>query len=827
MKILLLTPLLLSVACIQSAPAKEAETASRTDRVLTHDQIGHPYQKNSPLPYRTVSLTFDDGPDIDRADGGNTSVMIAEYLQQQGIRATFFVNGCRIDGIGDGVCFDRPDFPGRIVALGHRVANHTYFHEDLPSLDPSDGGAPGAQAATIHNTQVLLDPHISDGMYFFRAPGDKWGQNPHNGVNACDGSAAVANHLRNDPLLSKMAGPFCFDWDAHDWACAELGGTPAACADSYIYEGEIPYVTNPDAGTVAGPRERGILQLHDASPVAGLAGTTWSYDLVVSLVTKLKARSGTPYVFVPLDAIPGVRGTLSFPSPTNWTTTYLSDADLWNTDIGYHGTVRLGDINGDGRADVCGRGSAGLRCALSNADGSMGAEALWLSLVSDTLGYKPREYSTTFQLADIDNDGKADACIRAAEGYLCFKALTGGFQTSAWAATSFSNANDWNAAEARYGSIRVGDVDGDGYGDICGRDADGKIVCSLFNGATFAAAEEWSSAFTALSWSQPEYATTFQLAKVNNDKFADLCVRGPDGILCALSTGSGFGTPSLWTQMAFDDASGWATSPSRYKSIKLGDVDGDGSADVCGRHSTGIVCAFSTGTSFRNYRYVLNTNFGDAANWSGEEYGATLALGDVNGDSYADVCARAAAGLTCMPATTRLAEFDPVLKVGYCSTVGTACDSGSFYEGRGVVHPEANQPNTLQGTCADGASGDYLSHPSIERVRVTTVDNPVITPRVDRELAVGESVRVEVSAYASAAGEQLEIFRAANASSPTWVSLGTTTLSSAGYAWVTKTYTLPSGTTQAVRAVLRPSTLSGACPGGSTTDVDDLAFHVK
>ncbi|MCE9673403.1 polysaccharide deacetylase family protein [Myxococcus stipitatus] len=413
MRRLLLTPLLLGIACTSSTPSSETpeELGTRADPVLTHDQIGN-FTLPSTLPYRTVSFTFDDGPDVNWVDNGvtrNTSLMIAEYLNQQGIRATFFINGVRI-----GKSAYPANFLSQIVALGHRVANHTYDHDDLPSLS----GTPAAQVAELHDNQVILDPYITDGMYLFRAPGDNWGQVPRADLHACDGSSAVADNLRGDPLLSKLAGPFCFDWDAHDWVCtsAEQNLTPEQCAAYYMYMGEDLYPDLPS-------RERGIIQMHDANPNA--SGTRWEYDFVVDLVTRLKAKSGTPYVFVPLDAIPGVRGTLSFPSPTDWTRgqLYLSDADNWQYDVGHYGTIRLGDIDGDGRADVCGRGGSGIRCALSNGDGTMKPEHLWLGIVSDADGYLPEQYSTTFQLADIDGDGRADACMRGGDGYICFKSL--------------------------------------------------------------------------------------------------------------------------------------------------------------------------------------------------------------------------------------------------------------------------------------------------------------------------------------------------------------------------------------------------------------------
>ncbi|WXH27150.1 hypothetical protein WA016_01061 [Myxococcus stipitatus] len=816
MKKLLLPLLMSSMACTQATPPSEpAATAQRRDAVLTDAQLGDAWT-DPPVPYRTVSLTFDDGPDDNPSSSFNTSWMIADYLRQQGIRATFFINGCRIDGS----CPRFPNDPGNttylseLVRMGHRVASHTYKHDALPSQTPAQ------QIAALKVNQDILDPYITDGMYLFRAPGDNWGQSPIGGIDACGSASVVANSLRSEPALSKLSGPFCFDWDAHDWVCTDNHWTPEACADNYIGMGA--YLDPTGSRTVNG-LERGIIQMHDLSPSPGYGGTDWAYLFVVSLVEKLKAMPGTPYVFVPLDAYPGVRGMFSFPSPTPWTTTYLSDADNWNNDVGYYGTIRLGDINGDGKADVCGRGGSGLRCAVSKADGSMDTEALWLSTVSDMDGYKPAQYSTTFQLADIDHDGKADACIRGGAGYMCYRSLGTSFSPSPWLASEFSDANGWGGSEARHGSIRVGNVDGDanGYGDVCGRNATGQIVCSLFNGSGFSAATTWSTAFTASMWDSAQYATTFQLGDLNADGKADLCVRGPDGIRCGRSSGTRFATPTIWTQMAFDNAQGWGTSAARYKSIKLGDVDGDGRADVCGRHSTGLVCAFSTSTAFNNYRYVTNTHFGDAQGWSAEEYGSTLMLGDVNGDGRADLCARASTGLSCAMAPALLATYDATLKTGRCSTAQPSCDSGMFYEGRGTMHPEAQHPNTLNNSCADGSSVSlgYLKDASIERVRVMTVDRST--------LAAGKTVRVEVSARASGAGEQLEIFTASNAASPTWVSLGTTSLPSAGFAWVTKTYTLPSGAQQAVRAVIRATSLSGSCPGGGFTDVDDLAFTVQ
>jgi hypothetical protein len=43
----------------------------------------------------------------------------------------------------------------------------------------------------------------------------------------------------------------------------------------------------------------------------------------------------------------------------------LTNLQGWDTAVGYYGSIRLGDVNRDGRADLCGRGINGLRCSRS------------------------------------------------------------------------------------------------------------------------------------------------------------------------------------------------------------------------------------------------------------------------------------------------------------------------------------------------------------------------------------------------------------------------------------------------------------------------------
>jgi leucyl aminopeptidase len=84
-----------------------------------------------------------------------------------------------------------------------------------------------------------------------------------------------------------------------------------------------------------------------------------------------------------------------------------------------------------------------------------------------------------------------------------------------------------------------------------------------------------------------------------------------------------------------------------------------------------------------------------------------------------------------------------------------------------------------------------------------------------------------VWAWTTPSSDHLDLYYAANASSPTWTLIATLTPTAAGAQTLSATYTLPSGSLQAVRANFRYQSSAGACVAGSYTDHDDLVFAVQ
>jgi hypothetical protein len=172
---------------------------------------------------------------------------------------------------------------------------------------------------------------------------------------------------------------------------------------------------------------------------------------------------------------------------------------------------------------------------------------------------------------------------------------------------------------------------------------------------------------------------------------------------------------------------------------------------------------------------------------------------------------------------SQTAVFDSTLKAPKCVNVGSGCDSGpSLLLGRDTMSggAEPNQPNTINNSCADGTSGTFHSDESNDRIVVATTDGSALAP--------GKTVKVSATvwAYSSNTSDALDLYYTANANSPSWVLIATIVPPAAGAQTLSATYTLPSGSLQAVRANFRYLGSASSCSTGAYDDHDDLIFAV-
>lgn len=338
-------------------------------------------------------------------------------------------------------------------------------------------------------------------------------------------------------------------------------------------------------------------------------------------------------------AIAGLECALG--SPTGFarsiTSSDYSNAKSWDHDE-YGSTLQFADVNGDGKADVCGRNAAGIVCSLSTGTGFGPpiAGPAW----SDAAGWNKPQFYGTIRFGDIDGDGKADVCGRSSAGITCARALGDGSFGAEIAGPAFSDANGFDQPQY-YSVIQLADVNGDGKADLCGRDNAG-ILCALSDGHGFPTAVRGPAWSDGNGWNHPQYASTTRFVDVDGDGKADVCARAVAGIACALSTGDGF-APEFGGP-AWSDAAGW-NDASHYRTIQFADVNGDQKADVCGRSADGFSCALSNGSGFPGE--IKGPAWSDANGFTQPQFYTTLGMADLDGDGVSDACVRTIAGMEC------------------------------------------------------------------------------------------------------------------------------------------------------------------------------------
>ena len=98
-----------------------------------------------------VALTFDDGPDP------RFTPLLLDVLKENNVKATFFLMGARAEV--------EPDLVKRIVAEGHIVGNHTFWHPNLVEV-----GDLATLETEVKKTEQVLEPLVSYKPKLFRAP---------------------------------------------------------------------------------------------------------------------------------------------------------------------------------------------------------------------------------------------------------------------------------------------------------------------------------------------------------------------------------------------------------------------------------------------------------------------------------------------------------------------------------------------------------------------------------------------------------------------------------------------------------------------------------
>ncbi len=320
----------------------------------------------------------------------------------------------------------------------------------------------------------------------------------------------------------------------------------------------------------------------------------------------------------------------TFSGSTHWSTEFTVNSG-WNSFDTYPRLV--GDVNGDGKADIIGfSGSSAYTVVSLSTGSSFASSTTWSTEFSGTTGWT--SFDTYPRLVgDVNGDGKVDIIgFSGSSAHTVVSLSTGSsFASSTTWSTEFSGTTGWTSFDT-YPRL-VGDVNGDGKADIIGfSGSSAYTVVSLSTGSSFASSTTWSTEFSGTTgWTSFDTYPRL-VGDVNGDGKADIVGFGSTATVVALSTGTSFTSYTTWST-EFTVNSGWNSFD--YYPRWIGDVNGDGKADIVGFASSYTVVALSTGTSFASFTH-WSTEFTVNSGWTSFDIYPRL-VNDANGDGNADI----------------------------------------------------------------------------------------------------------------------------------------------------------------------------------------------
>lgn len=323
----------------------------------------------------------------------------------------------------------------------------------------------------------------------------------------------------------------------------------------------------------------------------------------------------------------------------------LLDALGWGQPSAYK-TIQTANIDGDGRAALLARDGAGIHTYRFDTAAQRFVELGTAHALSDAGHWNRPEYYETIQTADVDGDGRAELLARGAGG---LHVLRWDSADSRWVEIAvigaFSNADGF-ADPVSYRTITSADIDGDGTEEILGRGPEGMITFRW--NASSGAFEELGTPSQLPDkggWNRPEYYETIQTADIDGDGRAELLARGSAGLHTLRWDASEARWIDIGVLHALADGSG-GRSPSVYRTIRAGDVDGDGRAELVARLDSGVsVYSWSGATPAEWVRRDATPLALTGDTWTVPEHYETLRLAPVDGSGRAMLMAKGPFGI--------------------------------------------------------------------------------------------------------------------------------------------------------------------------------------
>ncbi len=288
----------------------------------------------------------------------------------------------------------------------------------------------------------------------------------------------------------------------------------------------------------------------------------------------------------------------------------------------------LADVNGDGRDDVVGFGSSGVYIGYAQLDGSFTDPVLKLRNFGTAQGWNNARHVRT--AADVDGDGREDLVGFGNAGvHVSYAQPDGSFTPAVLKLREFGWEQGWRTDQH---PREVVDLVGNGTADIVGFGSSGVTIAHGQPNRTFTGAGRRIDGYGYnRGWRIDQHPRA--LADVDGNGAADVVGFGEAGAWVSYFSVAGdtFTAPQLLVR-DFGFGQGWRVGDHPRE---LGDVNGDGRADIVGYGYRGVSVAYSQGHGSFSAVSVKVADFGRAQGWQADRH--VRSLGDVNGDGIQDL----------------------------------------------------------------------------------------------------------------------------------------------------------------------------------------------
>jgi hypothetical protein len=264
-------------------------------------------------------------------------------------------------------------------------------------------------------------------------------------------------------------------------------------------------------------------------------------------------------------------------------------ASGWTSDNQFH--RELADVNGDGRADIIGFGIAGTLVSFARADGTFSDPVTGILNFGTNQGWATQDgFART--VGDVNGDGKADIIGFGYAGTLVSLGNGDGtFKSATLALANFGVQQGWTSDDLFHRT--VADVNGDGADDIIGFGYAGTLVALAKGDGTFEAPKLALNNFGKDQGWSSQNSFARDSADVNGDGYADVVGFGIAGTFVAYGQANGTFTPARFDVQNFGANQGWTSDAVYHR--ELADINNDGTIDIVGFGQAGVLAGFNQG----------------------------------------------------------------------------------------------------------------------------------------------------------------------------------------------------------------------------------------